>query len=123
MLPFPYCSAVHGAAASQDFLNNLYQNGLTAKAVLEYSGDLSEEASDKLIQAFEMYGAGTKNTGKIIPVPMGMKLTPLDIKLSDSQFVELKKYSALQIAAAFGIKPNQVNDYDKNNEEGIHGQA
>ena len=42
-----------------------------------------------------------------------MKLTPLDIKLTDSQFVELKKYSALQIAAAFGIKPNQVNDYEK----------
>ena len=54
-----------------------------------------------------------KNAGKIIPVPLGMKLTPLDIKLSDSQFIELKKYSALQIAAAFGIKPNQINDYTK----------
>lgn len=42
-----------------------------------------------------------------------MKLTPLDIKLSDSQFIELKEYSALQIAAAFGIKPNQINDYTK----------
>ena len=27
--------------------------------------------------------------------------------------MELKKYSALQIAAAFGIKPNQINDYEK----------
>lgn len=42
-----------------------------------------------------------------------MKLVPLDIKLSDSQFIELKKYSALQIAAAFGVKPNQINDYTK----------
>lgn len=32
---------------------------------------------------------------------------------SDSQFFELKKYSALQIAGAFGIKPNQINDYEK----------
>ena len=114
-LPVQYIlkSTVDGAAASQDFLNNLYQNGLTAKATLEYSGDLNEEAKNKLIQAFEMYGAGTKNTGKILPVPIGMKLTPLDIKLSDSQFIELKKYSALQIAAAFGIKPNQINDYEK----------
>lgn len=114
-LPVQYIlkSTVDGAAASQDFLNNLYQNGLTAKATLEYSGDLNEEAKNKMIQAFEMYGAGTKNTGKILPVPLGMKLTPLDIKLSDSQFIELKKYSALQIAAAFGIKPNQINDYEK----------
>ena len=42
-----------------------------------------------------------------------MKLTPLDIKLTDSQFFELKKYTALQIAAAFGVKPNQINNYDK----------
>lgn len=106
-------NTVEGAAASQEFLNNLYQNGLTAKATLEYTGDLNEEAVEKLKQAMETYGAGTKNTGKILPIPLGMKLTPLDIKLSDSQFIELKKYSALQIAAAFGIKPNQINDYEK----------
>lgn len=106
-------NTVEGAQNSQEFLNNLYQNGLTAKAVLEYTGDLNKEALDKLIRAFETYGAGTKNTGRILPVPLGMKLTPLDIKLSDSQFIELKKYSALQIAAAFGIKPNQINDYEK----------
>jgi len=40
-------------------------------------------------------------------------LTPLDVKLTDSQFFELKKYNALQIAAAFGVKPNQINDYSK----------
>ena len=104
---------VDGAVASQEFLNNLYQNGLTAKASLEYTGDLNEEGKRKLVQAFETFGAGTKNTGRVLPIPMGMKLTPLDIKLSDSQFIELKKYSALQIAAAFGIKPNQINDYEK----------
>lgn len=114
-LPVQYIlkETVEGAAASQEFLNHLYENGLTAKATLEYTGELNEEAKEKLVQAFEHYGAGTKNTGKILPVPLGMKLTPLDIKLSDSQFIELKKYSALQIAAAFGIKPNQINDYEK----------
>jgi HK97 family phage portal protein len=114
-LPVQYIlkASVEGAAAAQDFMTNLYENGLTAKATLEYTGELNEEAKEKLIQAFEHYGAGTKNTGKILPVPLGMKLTPLDIKLSDAQFIELRKYSALQIAGAFGIKPNQINDYEK----------
>lgn len=106
-------TTVEGASASQAFLNNLYKNGLTAKAVLEYTGDLSDQKKEKLIQALETYGMGTKNTGRVLPIPQGMKLTPLDIKLSDSQFIELKKYTALQIAAAFGIKPNQINDYEK----------
>ena len=106
-------STVDGVIESQRFLNKLYKNGLTAKAVLEYTGDLNDDAVQKLRGVFERYGAGSQNSGKILPVPLGMKLVPLDIKLTDSQFVELKKYSALQIAAAFGIKPNQINDYEK----------
>lgn len=104
---------VNGAAQSQDFMNKLYESGLTAKATLEYTGELNEKAKEALIKSFEDFGSGAKNTGKILPVPLGMKLTPLDIKLTDSQFFELKKYTALQIAAAFGVKPNQINNYDK----------
>lgn len=51
-----------------------------------------------------------------------MKLTPLDIKLTDSQFFELKKYTALQIAAAFGVKPNQINDYTKSSYSNSESQ-
>lgn len=104
---------VAGASASQEFMNNLYESGLTAKATLEYTGELSEKAKEALVASFEEFGSGARNTGKILPIPLGMKLTPLDIKLTDSQFFELKKYTALQIAAAFGVKPNQINDYSK----------
>ena len=44
---------------------------------------------------------------------MGLTLTPLNVSLADAQFFELRKYSALQIAGAFGIKPNQINNYEK----------
>lgn len=106
-------ATVEGANESQEYLNNLYKNGLTGKAALEYTGDLSPDHKRKLLDAFQEYASGAQNAGRPIPVPQGMKLVPLDIKLSDSQFIELKKYSALQIAAAFGVKPNQINDYTK----------
>lgn len=113
-------STVEGVIESQNFLNNLYKSGLTTKAVLEYTGDLNDKQVEKLRATFERFGEGSQNAGRILPVPPGMKLLPFDIKLADNQFVELKKYSALQIAAAFGIKPNQINDYEKssyNNSE------
>lgn len=102
-----------GNKASQSFMNKLYKSGLTAKAVLEYTGDLDDNAKKRLVAGFEAFANGEANTGKIIPVPLGMKLTPLNIKLTDSQFFELKKYSSLQIASAFGIKPNHLNNYEK----------
>ncbi len=76
-----------GASASQAFMNNLYESGLTAKATLEYTGELNDKAKEALVKSFEEFGSGAKNTGKILPVPLGMKLTPLDIKLTDSQFL------------------------------------
>lgn len=106
-------TTMEGNKASQNFMNRMYKSGLTAKAVLEYTGDLNKEARERLIKGFEDFASGEENVGKIVPVPLGMKLTPLDIKLTDSQFFELKKYSSLQIAAAFGIKPNHLNDYSK----------
>jgi HK97 family phage portal protein len=115
-------NTVDGALESQKFMNNLYKTGLTGKAVLEYTGDLEKDAKDRLVKGFEEFANGSKNAGKIIPVPLGMKLVPLDIKLTDSQFFELKKYTALQIAAGFGIKPNQINDYEKSSYASAEAQ-
>lgn len=115
-------STIDGSLESQTFMNNLYKNGLTTKAVLEYTGDLDDSAKARLRKGFEDFASGSKNSGRVIPVPLGMKLTPLNIKLTDSQFFELKKYSALQTAAAFGIKPNQINDYDKSSYASAEAQ-
>lgn len=106
-------ATIEGGLESQGFMNNLYKGGLTARAALQYTGDLNPKLEKELISRFEGYANGVNNAGKFIPIPIGMKLEPLNIKLTDSQFFELKKYSALQIAGAFGIKPNQINDYEK----------
>lgn len=106
-------ATIEGGLQSQTFMNNLYKGGLTARAALQYTGDLSPKLEKQLITRLESYANGANNAGKFIPIPIGMKLEPLNIKLTESQFFELKKYTALQIAGAFGIKPNQINDYEK----------
>ena len=100
-----------GNKASQAFLNDLYQKGLTANAVVKYVGDLSRE---KQIAMLENIEAQARDNGRrMIALPVGFDLQTLDLKLSDSQFFELQKNGALRIAAAFGVKPNFLNDYSK----------
>lgn len=106
-------STVGGALESQNYMNRLYENGLTASMVMQYTGDLDEGRREKLKKRFADELSGPKNAGRVVPVPLGLTLTPLNVKLTDAQFFELKKYSALQIAGAFGIKPNQINNYEK----------
>ncbi len=104
---------IKGAFSSQEYMRKLYESGMTATSVLEYSGTLKKEQKRELRDSIEMFSSSPANAGRIVPIPIGMKLTPLTVKLTDSQFFELKKYSSLQIAAAFGVKPNQINDYTK----------
>ena len=105
--------SLSGAIESQNYLNKLYESGLTASAVLQYTGDLDKGKRLALQKEYNSLLTGAKNAKKVVAVPVGMTLQPLNITLADAQYAELKKYSALQIAAAFGIKPNQLNNYDK----------
>lgn len=104
---------IGGAEESQTYLNRLYQDGLTASMALQYTGDLDKPRRMALQREYNDLLTGAKNAGKVVAVPVGMTLQPLNIKLADAQFFELKKYTALQIAGAFGIKPNQLNNYEK----------
>mgnify|MGYP003198593074 CR=1 FL=1 len=116
-------STIAGGQKSQTMVNKLIESGFTAKAVLQYTGNLSEESAKKFTANLEKYATGEVDALKsIIPIPLGSKLDPLNIKLGDNEFMEIKKYNALQIASAFGIKPNQINDYSKSSYANAEAQ-
>ena len=116
---------IQGNIKAQKYLNKLYETGMTAKAVLQYTGGLKDANVEALTRGMEAYAKGemkSKGIENIIPVPFGMQLTPLNLKLADSQFLEIKQYTALQIASAFGVKPYQVGDYTKSSYASAEAQ-
>lgn len=95
------------------FLNKLYKNNMFgSKVIVHYTGELNKKAEDLVATSLENFSK-SQGSGKFIPMPMGMQAQLLDMKLADAQFFENNKVSALQLAAAFGIKPNVINNYDK----------
>jgi len=104
-------SSFASAKASSKFLNELYSKNLVASAVVKYTGDLKRESQDRLLD--EIIKQATEKGRRMITLPVGFDIQRLDTSLADSQFFELKKYTALQIAAAFGIQPDQINDFTK----------
>lgn len=109
-------STIAGATDSQRMLNKMYKSGFTAKAVLNYTGSLNDANVKELVRLTEAYAKGELSNEGIentIPIPVGFSLQPLNVKLADNQFIEVRQYTALQIASAFGIKPYQIGDYTK----------
>lgn len=118
-------STISGNIKSQKMLNQMYKSGFTAKAVVQYTADLSGDNLKKFKEMIEDFAGSDlddEEVKNIIPIPVGTTLTPLNVKLADSQFIDIKKYSALQIASAFGIKPNQIGDYEKSSYASAEAQ-
>lgn len=118
-------STIQGNSKAQNYINKLYDSGMTAKAILQYTGNLKDANVEALTKGIEAYAKGAmKDRGieNIIPIPLGMTMTPLNLKLADSQFLEIKQYTALQIASAFGVKPYQVGDYTKSSYASAEAQ-
>lgn len=116
-------TTISGNIKAQNMLNKLYDSGFTAKAVVQYTGSLNDDNVKTFIQGLENYATGKEEgVESIIPIPLGANLTPLNVTLADNQFIDIKKYSALQIASAFGIKPNQIGDYDKSSYASAEAQ-
>ena len=107
-------TTIEGNKKAQNLQSSLYESGFTAKFAVQYTGDLNSENTKSFLSQIANYAKGKFETSKgLIPIPPGSSLTPLNTKLGDNEFLELKRYSASQIAAAFGIKPIQINDYTK----------
>ena len=116
---------IGGAVKSQKMINRMYESGFTAKAVLQYTGNLNDENVKAFVAGIEKYARGglsDEDIKNIIPIPLGSQLTPLNVKLGDNQFIEVKQYTALQIASAFGIKPYQIGDYTKSSYASAEAQ-
>lgn len=104
-------TSFNGAKASTKFLNNLYGQGLIANAVVKYTGDLKRESQDRLLD--EIIAQAEDKGRRLITIPAGFDIQKLDLSLADSQFFELKKFTARQIAAAFGVNTFYLNDLEK----------
>lgn len=118
-------TTISGNIKSQKMLNQMYKSGFTAKAVVQYTADLTGENLKKFKEMIEDFAGSDlddEEVKNIIPIPVGTTLTPLNVKLADSQFIDIKKYSALQIASVFGIKPNQIGDYEKSSYASAEAQ-
>lgn len=107
---------------AQELENKAFKNGFTAKAVVQYTGQMNPQLEKTFAKGLSEFTMGRVEDTNVIPIPLGASITPLNIKFTDAQFIEIKRYSALQIAAAFGIKPQQINDYEKSSYASAEAQ-
>lgn len=106
-------SSIENAKSSSLFLNNSYKNGMQTKGIIQYVGDLNQEAENTFREKFEQMSNGLKNVNKVSLLPIGYQYQPIALSMVDSQFIENTNLTIRQLTAAYGIKLHQVNDLQK----------
>lgn len=106
-------TVIENAGEAQRFTNNYLKNGLHARGVVKYIGDLDEKSQTELQARMNRVSGGIEKAGQLLPLPIGFDYQSISTSLADSQFVELQALSERQIASAFGVKMHQLNSLER----------
>lgn len=121
--PLDYLEAlVEGAKGGQEFIRNFIKNGMTAKGLITYVGDLNEQAKRNFREKFEEMSSGLKNSGRVAMLPLGYQYQNVSFNMADAQFLENSTLTVTQIASAFGVKMHQLNNLDRSTHTNIQEQ-
>jgi HK97 family phage portal protein len=106
-------STIENSKAASTFLNNAYKGGMTTKGIVHYTGELDGKAETTFRTNWEKMSNGLSNANRISLLPFGYQYQPIEMKMTDAQFLENTRLTIQQLTAAYGIKPHQVNDQTK----------
>jgi HK97 family phage portal protein len=106
-------ASIENAAAGTEYINKFFRHGLQSRGIVQYVGDLDAKAKETFRKNFEEMSSGLNNAHRISLLPIGYQFQPIQLSLTDAQFLENAELTIRQIAAAFGVKMHQLNDLDR----------
>lgn len=113
---------VESGAAGTKHVRDFFKQGLQVKGIVHYTGDLNPEAEERFRKRFEQMASGLKNAHRVALLPIGYTFQPLEISMTDAQFLETAQLTIRQIANAFGVKMHQLNDLSRATHTNIEEQ-
>lgn len=110
-----------GASGTQ-YIRDFFKQGLQAKGIVHYTGDLNKEAEENFRTRFERMASGLKNAHRVALLPFGYQFQPVQLSMTDAQFLENSQLTITQIANAFGVKLHQLNNLDRSTHTNVTEQ-
>lgn len=113
---------VEAGAAGTKHVRDFFHQGLQVKGIVHYTGDLNPDAERRFRERFEQMASGLKNAHRVALLPIGYQFQPLELSMTDAQFLETAQLTMRQIANAFGVKMHQLNDLSRATHTNIEEQ-
>lgn len=102
-----------GAIAELKHGQSFFKNGAAVGGVLQHPGHLGAEAAETLRRSWRDKYSGPDNAGKVAVLEEGMTFEPVALSNKDSQWLESRQVSVLDIARIFGVPPALIGHLEK----------
>lgn len=102
----------------EEFGARYFGQGSQAKIVLEIPSNVDENKARDIVRTFERFHKGKNNWHRPAVMSGGAKLHNISINPDDAQFLESRKFQAVEIARWFRVPPHRVGIMDVNTSWG-----
>jgi HK97 family phage portal protein len=91
--------------ALDEFAATYFGNGTVTSGIISYPGDMSQEQASRLKSEFEKNSRGMRNAHRPNILTGGAKYEKLTADAQESQLLQAREFSVLEVARVFKIQP------------------
>jgi HK97 family phage portal protein len=105
--------SIGGAIAELKHGQSFFKNGAAVGGVLQHPGHLGPKAAETLRTSWREKYSGSDNAGKVAILEEGMTFNAVALSNKDSQWLESRQVTVLDIARIFGVPPALLGHLEK----------
>lgn len=98
--------------AAEKFAGNFFGRGATMSGVVETPGSLTQEQADAIKEQMQSKHGGVSKSHALGVLSGGATWKQLSVRPNEAQFLETRRYTAVEIANLYGVPPEMVADVD-----------
>jgi len=109
--------------AAEQFGSRFFGQGAQPGGIIEYPGQMTEEAYQRYKSDVNKKYGGLGNSHKIMVLEEGLKYHQTGIPPNDAQFLETRKFQIQEIARIFRVPPHMLADLERATFSNIEQQS
>lgn len=111
---------IGGAIAADEYGAAVFGNNAQPNGAVTVPGGarISPEARDMLRESWDEKHRGPRNAARIAILDAGMSFQQIGMTNEQAQYIDSRRYSAVEIARLFGVPPHLIGETDKSTSWG-----
>ncbi|ACC76143.1 phage portal protein [Paraburkholderia phymatum] len=115
--------SIASGLSAQEYGLRYFENDATPGGWIEYPGEFKDDQQKRNFRESWQTQQSGRNRRKTAVLERGMKYHPIEVKNSDAQYLETRKFSVSEIARLFRIPPHMIGDLEKATFSNIEQQS